>query len=379
MTVIAIIAGEPSGDVLGAELMAALVAARQETDLTFVGVGGPAMEQAGLQSFFPLTDITHMGLSEILPHLATIVRRIRQCAQAVRAHNPDVIITIDAPDFSRRVIRQLQDLPCPKVHYVAPSVWAWRPGRAKTFAKLYTHMMALLPFEPPWFEAVGLPCTFVGHPAICRKTPLKPSTTETTILVLPGSRSGELRRMIPVFIQTLERILATEKVRVVIPTFEHLVPQIQRQSWPCPIHIATGHARTEAFQHADVALAASGTVALELAVHGIPAVIGYRVAPVGAFIFRQMSSLRSACLVNILLNKTVIPEHIQSACTPERLAADLVRLLQPEAGQAQISEAQKALALLEPGGGGGSGDGKTPSEAAAAVVLGTLERSPARK
>lgn len=369
-----IIAGEPSGDVLGGRLMAALSEMTQG-GVRFAGVGGEAMQVQGLESLFPMEELSVMGLAEILPDLPRLLRRIRQTAAAVDEVRPRALITIDSPDFTRRVARRVRDRTIPRIHYVAPTVWAWRPGRAKGFARDFSHLLALLPFEPAWFEAAGLPCTFTGHPVIesgagggggkefrarhgiAHDAPL--------ICVLPGSRRGEVARLAADFGGALELFRRrSPDMRVVVPTVPGVAAMVEHHAsgWPgVPLVISGQAEKYHAMAASNVALAASGTVALELALAGVPTVIAYRVAPLTHFIVRRMLSVHYGNLINIIEDREIVPELIQGDCRPGRLAQELERLLGP-AGPAQVEASQPALRQLGLGG-------ERPSRRAAQAIL----------
>ena len=369
-----IIAGEASGDVLGGRLMAAL-SEMTSGGVRFAGIGGEAMQAHGLESLFPMDELSVMGLAEILPHLPRLLRRIREAAAAVDVARPRALITIDSPDFTRRVARRVRDRKIPRIHYVAPTVWAWRPGRAKGFARDFSHLLALLPFEPPWFERAGLPCTFTGHPVvesgagggdggmfrqrhgIARDVPL--------ICVLPGSRRAEVARLAADFGGALELFRRRyPEMRVVVPTVPGVAAMVERHvaAWPgTPLMIRGEVEKYHAMAGSNAALAASGTVALELALARVPTVIAYRVAPLTHFIVRRMLSVKYGNLVNIIEGREIVPELIQDDCRPERLAQELERLLGP-AGLAQVEASQPALRELGLGG-------EAPSRRAARAVL----------
>jgi lipid-A-disaccharide synthase len=352
-----IIAGEPSGDVLGGRLMAAL-SEMAPGGVRFTGIGGESMQGQGLESLFPMEELSVMGIAEILPHLPRLLRRIKQTAAAVDESRPQALITIDSPDFTRRVARRVRDRAIPRIHYVAPTVWAWRPGRAKGFAQDFSHLLALLPFEPPWFQRAGLPCTFTGHPVIesgadrgdgagfrarygiADEVPL--------VCVLPGSRRGEVARLAGDFGNALD-------------LFRRRYPD-HAAGWPgSPLVVRGASARYDAMAASSVALAASGTVALELALARVPSVIAYRVAPLTHFIVRRMLSVEYGNLINLIEDREIVPELIQGDCRPERLAQELERLLGP-AGPAQIEASRAALGQLGLGG-------DQPSQRAAQAVL----------
>ena len=284
-----LVAGEPSGDLLGARLMAALKA---ETggQVRFAGVGGARMAEEGLTSLFPIGELAVMGIVEVLPHALNIYRRIRQTVAAAEAARPAALVTIDSPSFTLEVSQRLRGRGFPLIHYVAPSVWAWKAWRAKHIARFLDHLLALLPFEPPYFETHGLRTTFVGHPAIeMGQVAVDPArfrarhgiaSAAPLLTVLPGSRRGEVARLAPVFGATLGLLASRhEGLRAVVPTVETVAAQVEAAAgaWPVPTAVLRDPAeKYEAFAASTAALAASGTVAVELAVAGLPAVIGYR-------------------------------------------------------------------------------------------------------
>lgn len=374
------IAGEPSGDVLGARLMASL-RDLAGGDIEITGVGGEMMREQGLASLFPMSELSVMGISEILPHLPNLLRRIRQTAHAVDSAAPDALITIDSPDFTRRVARRVRDRSIPRIHYVAPTVWAWRPWRAKGFARDFTHLLALLPFEPPWFERVGLPCSFVGHPvlesgadkgdgpAFRRRHGV--GMDDMLVCVLPGSRRGEVARLAGDFGGALAILAQRHPVlRIVVPTIEAVAPLVRgiAAGWPGDPIIVQGSAeRYDAMAAANAALAASGTVSLELALARLPTVIAYRLAPLTHFLVRRLVNVDFASLVNIIEGREVVPELIQGDCRPDRLAAALEEMLGPE-GLAQVEAVQPALAQLGLGG-------EPPGRRAAQAVLDIIASS----
>ena len=370
-----IVSGETSGDNLAGRLMAALKA---ETGgrVRFAGIGGRESEAQGLDSLFPMRELSLMGLAEVLPHLPRLIRRLNQTSEAVLTLQPDAVVTVDSPSFCLRLAHHLRGSGIPVVHYVAPQLWAWRPGRAKKLAKRVDHIMALLPFEPAFFAKYGISTTFVGHPAIesgavrgngaafRAKHAIPPEAT--VLCVVPGSRAGEVRRILPIFDAALDLIRQKHPdLRIVIPVADataDLVAQHTRD-WPFPVTYASPAERFDAFAASNVAMAKSGTVTLELALADVPMVIAYRVNPATAFIVRRMISIKYASLVNLLADREVIPEFLQENCTPENLAAGIdVLLTSAEARDKQhqgFREVLHALGDLSP----------TPSERAAKVVL----------
>lgn len=370
-----IVSGETSGDNLAGRLMAALKA---ETGgrVRFAGVGGPQSEAQGLESLFPMRELSLMGLAEVLPHLPRLIRRLNQTVEAAKTLRPDVVVTVDSPDFCLRVAHRLHGSGIPVVHYVAPQLWAWRPGRARRLTTRIDHLMALLPFEVAFFAKYGIASTFVGHPAIesgagrgdgpafRAKHAIPPDAT--LLCVVPGSRPGEARRMLPIFAPALTMIMEKHPdLRVVIPVADaaaDLVGQLTRD-WPFLVVFASPADRFDAFAASDAAMAKSGTVTLELALADVPMVVAYRVSPATAFVVRRLISVKYASLVNLLADREVIPEFLQENCTPENLAAGVDALLDSaEARDKQHQGFREVLHTL--------GDlSPTPSERAAKVVL----------
>ena len=373
-----IMAGEPSGDVLAGRLIGAL---KEETDgrARFAGVGGTQCIAQGLDSLFPMQELSLIGLAEVLPHLPRLAKRLNQTAAAVRELKPDIVVSVDAPSFTLRVAQRLRGTGIPVVHYVAPQAWAWRAGRAKTLGKRMDHLMALLPFEVPFFAEHGLPCTYVGHPAIetamggdgraFREKHGIPSTVPL-LCVVPGSRSGEVRRMLPDFADAVSLLKDRfPDLHAVIPVAPHVTERVEAETadWPVPVVRVTNPAeRFDAFAASDAAIAKSGTVTLELGLARVPMVVAYKVSAVTAFIVRRMSvAVKYASLVNLLADREVVPEFIQENCTPENLAkvGDLLGSADARAAQQQgFSDVLHALGDADP----------APSTRAAKVVLGLI-------
>jgi lipid-A-disaccharide synthase len=379
-----IIAGEASGDNLGASLMRALKA--QHPDMEFSGVGGMRMAEAGLRSLFPMEELSVMGIAEVLPKLLHILSRIRQTAREILKIKPDAVITIDAPDFCFRVIQKVKaktaSIPC--IHYVAPSVWAWRPGRAKKVAQFLDHILTLLPFEPPYFEEHGLEATFVGHPIVERasqrgdgarfrkKYGLKES--QPILCVLPGSRMSELNRLLGKFAATVEIVLRHRPDTVIaIPTLPHLKKHIEKfftGRGINPILVDHDQEKFDCFSASMAAVAASGTVSLELALTDTPHVVAYKMSPMTAWLARKLVKTPYVNLVNILLQRPVVPELLQERCEPELIAKELLKLLeQKEARTAQLMDFREALIRV------GLGDVESPSQKAAKAVLSVIDKS----
>lgn len=338
-------AGEPSGDRLGAALMAGLRALVPTVE--FAGIGGPAMAAEGLESLFPMEELSVMGLVEVLPKYRHLIRRIEETAQAALRLAPDAVITIDSPDFGLRVAARVkaQRPDLLTVHYVAPSVWAWRPGRAAKMARVIDHVLAILPFEPPYMRAAGMSCDFVGHPVVAEpqataaeRAAFRDRVGGPFLLVLPGSRRGEVARLAPTFGAVLGR-LAEERpgLRAVVPTVRGVAPLVAELTagWPvAPLVLEPGDAagKRAAFGAAEAALAASGTVSLELAAADTPMVIAYRFQWLSWQIMKRMIRVDTATLVNLVSETRAVPEFIAENCRPELIAPAVARLLAGEAG-----------------------------------------------
>jgi len=351
-----IIAGEPSGDNLGALLMKGL---RERTDgkIQFAGIGGPKMTEQGLDSLFPMEELSVMGFVEVLPHIPNLMGRIKQTVSDILRKRPVALITIDSPGFCFRVAKNLAGLGIALIHYVAPTVWAWRPGRAKKIAAYLDHILALLPFEPTFLSRFGVPSTFVGHSvvesgadqrdgdAFRKKYDIDPDVP--LICVLPGSRRSETRYMLPVFGQTLGVLQQTRPNLVaVVPMVSSLSNDIMRASnnWPVPtLLLEDDSEKFDAFAASDVALAASGTVSLELAMARTPSVIAYKVNPITAWFALRLVRVEYVNLVNILLDRLAIPEYLQNNCTPEQMASAVNILLDDEGAQQAQKQAYKEV------------------------------------
>ena len=314
-------------------------------EVSFVGVGGPLMAEEGLESLFPMEELSVMGILEVLPKYRQLKRRIAETAAAVIAEKPDALITIDSPDFCLRVARLVRaTAPQQKtIHYVAPSVWAWRPGRAAKMAEVIDHVLALLPFEPPYMQAAGMSCDFVGHPVVAevqadeaeaaafRETYMI-GPEQPLVLCLPGSRRGEVKRLGPRFDEALMQLRDREPgLRVVLPTVRGVAPLVREMTarWPvAPIVVEQAADKRAAFAAADLALAASGTVSLELAASRTPMVIAYDMAPLSRFLIGRLLKVDTVTLVNLVAETRVIPEFLGSNCRPGPIAQELLRLLE---------------------------------------------------
>jgi lipid-A-disaccharide synthase len=344
-----IIAGEPSGDKLGGALMRGL--RTLEPDVSFDGIGGPLMQDQGLSSRFDMSELSVMGIAEVLPKYRSLMRRINETAAVVVNTTPDILVTIDSPDFCLRVARRVKAAN-PNIrtaHYVAPTVWAWRPGRAAKMAKMIDHVLALFPFEPPYMEAAGMVCDFVGHPVVA-----EPVATEAEavafrerheigdapcLLVLPGSRRGEVGRLAPIFGEALQPVLAARpETRIVLPAAAPVAGLVAEltHDWPgAPIILDPrgqtleneAAERRAAFRAANVALAASGTVSLELAAVGTPMVIAYDMNWLSRQLVTRMLQVDTVTLVNLVSDTRVVPEFLGDHCKPKAIAAALLRVM----------------------------------------------------
>ncbi|WP_272004227.1 lipid-A-disaccharide synthase [Roseovarius sp. ZX-A-9] len=378
-----LVAGEASGDRLGAALMAGL---KTLTDVEFAGVGGPLMQSEGLDSLFPMDELSVMGLVEVLPKYRHLKRRIAQTAEAVLQTRPDVLITIDSPDFCLRVARIVKAQSNTRtVHYVAPSVWAWRPKRAEKMARVIDHVLALLPFEPPYMQAAGMACDFVGHPVVTEPVADAPQQAAfraahglgdaRLLLVLPGSRSGEVARLGPVFGRALGPVLAAHPtLRLVVPTTGNVTEQVRQiaADWPqAPLILgpsgqsAAAYKRDKAaaFAAASAALAASGTVSLELAATETPMVMAYDANWLTRSIIKRMLLIDTATLVNLVSDTRAVPECNGADCTPEKIAAALQKVLADPT--AQLAAMRLTMQRLGQGG-------EAPGLRAARAVLSRL-------
>ncbi len=367
-----LIAGEPSGDRLGAALMAGLKSLVPGVE--FHGIGGPLMQAEGLMSLFPMEELSIMGLVEVLPKYRALKRRIAEAAADVLACQPAALITIDSPDFCLRVAALVKaarpDLRT--IHYVAPSVWAWRPGRAAKMARHIDHVLALLPFEPPYMQAAGMSCDFVGHPVVSEPLASVEDRALMTgagplLLALPGSRKGEVSRLCPVFGQTIARLKARHpELRVALPTVrgvEAVVRDLTRDWAVVPQIITDPACKRAAFAMADVALAASGTVSLELAANACPMVIAYDMNRLTLWLMRRAATVDTVTLVNLVSESRVVPEFIGTDCRADLITPALEALLADASGQKQAM----ALTMERLGKGG-----EPPGLRAARSVLAVL-------
>ncbi|WP_114375750.1 lipid-A-disaccharide synthase [Elioraea thermophila] len=383
MTLLYLVAGEASGDVLGARLMQALRA--RQPDLTFAGIGGARMAEQGLVSLFPMEELSLMGLAEVVPKLPRLLRRLAETEADVLAKRPDALITIDAPSFTLRLAGRVHAKGVRTIHYVAPQVWAWRPGRVRKIAGKIDRMLALLPFEPPFFQAAGIPTDFVGHPviesgadrgdAVSFRSRFGVQGKQPVLAVMPGSRRGELARHLPLFTRACALLCERHPdLALFVPTLPHLEAIVRAAPWPVPPIIATdAQTKHDGWAAATAALAKSGTTSLELAVAGLPHVVAYRANPLTATIVRRLVRVRYASLVNLLAGREVVPERLQERCTAEALAEALHPLMDGgPARKEQRTDFADIVAKLRPPGG------LNPSQAAAEAILADVSRGPSR-
>jgi lipid-A-disaccharide synthase len=379
-----VIAGEASGDVLGAKLIAELKA--QNSGAEFLGVGGRLMKEQGLVSIFPMEELSVMGFLEVLPHIPKLLRRIKQTADQIAKTQPDFVITIDSPDFCFRVMKVLKrnksaSKNIKKVHLIAPSVWAYREGRAEKISKLYDLLLTILPFEPPYFEKYGLKTVFIGHPIVenapdfSKKNELNEifrkkrniALEHEIVCLVPGSRNGEVTRIFPELIKAAN-VLGRKKpnLKVVIPLIEktrELVSQMAK-SLEVEYFLVEKEEKEAAFFASNFAVAKSGTNTVELSLYQIPMIVVYKLNFLTHFLVKRMVKINFANLVNLILNREVIPEMLQKKCEGEKIAAALEKLMSNKSeAQRQIDESKKALKLM------GLGFVQNPSQKAAQEIL----------
>ncbi len=377
-----IIAGEASGDFIGGEIMRALHAEQPAT--RFHGIGGEQMRAAGLASLFPIEDIALMGFAEVVPHIRRLRRRIRETVADIQRIRPDIVLTIDSPGFNFRVVQSLKhaafkaDTHPKLIHAVAPTVWAYKPERARKTADLYDHLLTLLPFEPPYFEREGLATTYIGHAkawewrtkgdAAAFRARRGIDETALTIGMMPGSRDNELTRHLPVFKDALRRLYAhyprLELIVPIRPAMEFTL-RAQTADWPMPIHLVVGDAeKKNAFAACEAALAKSGTISLETVLAGIPTITAYRAHPLSAWLVRRMIRIPYANLVNIIEGRKVVPELLQERCTPQAIADNLQALIENDTLRAgQLSAGMEVAAKL------GAHEALSPAQKAVEIIM----------
>jgi lipid-A-disaccharide synthase len=377
-----LIATEESGDRLGAHLMKVL-RQRLGDAVRFEGVGGAGMAREGLRSLFPIEELSIMGFSAVVKQVPKLLRLLRQTAAAVLRAKPDMLVIIDSPDFTHRVARRVRarDQTIPIVDYVSPSVWAWRQGRARAMRAYVDHVLALLPFEPEAYRRLqGPPCSYVGHPLIEQLGSLRPAAEEQArrkrtppvLLVLPGSRRGEIRHHMAIFGEALEKLQAGGKAfELILPTMPHLLEAVHEgiKSWKVVPNIVVGEQeKRAAFRIASAALAKSGTVTLELALAGVPMVAAYRGGALEAWIAMRVITVQSVILANLVVGENVVPEFLQDACTADALARALGEVLSDSPmRQRQVEAFARIDDIMSTGH-------QSPSVRAADIVLSMMRR-----
>ena len=377
-----LIAGEPSGDLLGSRLMRAMIAKNPEVE--FYGIGGETMEREGLKSLFDISELAVMGLFEVLPSLPKILKRFSQTIADIEKIKPDVVITIDSWSFSARIHKLLRrkKLHIPQVHYVAPQVWAWKKKRAKTMYKYIDHLLTLFPYEPKYFTPHKLKTTFVGHPVIESsvlwasgedfRTRYNIDEKTKIMSVLPGSRHTEVSRLLPIFLDVVKNIKEKHpNFCFVIPTVSTVEDRVKKmvEDSGLPIIIVNSESdRHDAFCASDVAIAASGTVALELAMVDVPHIIAYKLSPLSAWLARHFLKIQFVNLSNILLGREIIPELLQENCNKEKILYYVNELLKKQSlFERQQEGFQKVKEVL------GLGE-QTPSANACDVILNLIKK-----
>lgn len=348
-----IIAGEVSGDVLGARIM------REMPDAEFVGVGGENMISAGLKSLFPMADLAVMGVVEVAAHAKTLTRRIRQTAQAIIESRPDIVLTIDAPGFAKNVIKQVRkSVEGQKLiraglkfhHVVAPQVWAWRAGRAKKYARTFDKLYAFFDFEVPYFTKYGLDTVAVGHPisdSLLGKTKAtKSKKSDKIITIVPGSRMSEVKRLMPIFHDVVHQLVANgySDYKFVIPTVETTVDYVKScvSKWKAKPELVTSDKRYDVYAKTYIAIVASGTVSAELAMLHIPTIVVYKMNPITSWLIKQVIRVNWVSLVNILLNQGVYPEYLGKDATTENVLNEIQQLTIPSVREKMIKQLKSA-------------------------------------
>ena len=346
-----IISGEPSGDALGGELMKHLKSLRHE--LSFAGIGGKHMRAQGLRSLFPIEDLSLVGLGEILPHKPKLLKRLNQTVDAIKKTLPDVVVTIDSPDFSFRLGKRLKQdsltKNIPIVHYVAPAVWAWREGRSKKIAKVVNHLMTLFPFEAKYFKQHGLKTTFVGHP-IFDKEPVRPNSLKVfknrhkiqggpSLCLLPGSRKSEIMKLMPIYLKTI-RLLEDKypKLSLIIPIVPRTKLWVKRflNQLKTPYCLVTDPSQKDlAIKSSDIALATSGTISLELSFLRKAHVVAYKLNSITFRAIKLFAKVNFVTIINIVARREIIPEFLQEKCQPNRLFSALDSLISDKITKSQ--------------------------------------------
>lgn len=339
-----IIAGEVSGDVLASKIM------REMPGVEFVGIGGQNMESVGLQSIFPMSDLSIMGITEVIAHARTLKARIKQTIDAIITEKPDVVLTIDSPGFAKSVVRGVQKRGVLRntkyFHVVAPQVWAWRPGRAKKYAKIFDKLYAFFDFEIPYFDKYGLETVAVGHPISDGLDEYKSNTKEKIITLVPGSRISEVKKLLPVFQHTVDMLVKSgyHDYKFVVPVVETTEKYVREhiKNWGVQPEIIDSKQRYQLYANTYIAIVASGTVSAELAMMHIPTIVVYKMNPVSVLLAHILLRVKWASLVNILMNRTIFPELLGKKATPLLIVDYLQQLTLPNVRKEMISELKKA-------------------------------------
>ena len=378
-----LIAGEPSGDLLGSRFMKAMQA--KNPNVEFVGVGGESMESAGLKSLFDISDLAVMGLAEVIPSIPKILKLIKKTVQDIENQKPDVIMTIDSWSFAARVQKKIRrkKLGIPQVHYVAPQVWAWKKKRAKTMYKYVDLLLTLLPQEPKYFIPYKLEAVCVGHPVIesqvvhgnaeAFRQKFKISTDKKIISILPGSRHNEVAALFPIFLEGAKQLLERNpQLHFVVPTVKTVAARVQKMcaDSALPLTIVENEQdRYDAFKASSAAIAASGTVALELAIADVPHIIGYKVSPLTGWLAKKFLHIQFVNLSNIILGREIIPELLQERCIPVNISLYIEGLLNHDEWYDKQMDGFKKVRMLL-----GQGE-QTPSEKACDIVCRLIKKS----
>ena len=361
-----IIAGEASGDFLGSKLIAQIK--NKDKNAEFIGVGGDLMKKQGFRSIFDMDELSIMGFFEVLPHIAKILGRIEKTARVIKNEKPDYVITIDSPDFCFRVVKRIQGFEVKKIHLIAPSVWAYREGRAEKISKLYDLLLCILPFEPPYFEKYGLKTKFIGHP-ICENIEVKKReiNNNITIAITPGSRISEVKKIFPEFIGAINLLAKKRKnLKVVIPLIDKTKDLVKEMAQDLEVKydLIEKEKKKSIFSLANYALAKSGTNALEFSLHKIPIIVAYKINALTHFFAKRMIKIQYANLINLILDKEVIPELLQDKCQAKKIADELDKLIDNEKlAKNQIKEGEVALKEM------GYGSEESSSEKAINEIL----------
>jgi lipid-A-disaccharide synthase len=375
------IAGENSGDFIGSRLIDAIKNSSERRDISFYGIGGYRMQKSGIESLFPISEINLMGFFEVVPHLFRINRLIDMTVSDILAKNVDIVVTIDSPGFTYRVAERIKKIvPHIKlVHVVAPSVWAYRSSRAKKYAKIYDRLLTLLPFEPKYFIQEGLSSDSIGHPVLEQeffnelpyfREELKVDDKTKIIAVTPGSRKGEIRRHMPIIRSALDRLSSTHHLRVIfVQSNEDHIQEILKFLTDTKFSYSFSTDRLKVFAASDCALSKSGTNTLEIAASGTAQIVGYKLNAITFFLIRLMIKIKFASIINIVANREIIPEYIQSEFNPDNLVLALSDLLQDNGRRkSQVAESIKILQEI------GLNSSEKPSQKGANIILNMLRQ-----